>query len=763
VKARLATALALCALAGGLFWWTARPRRAAVRGGGRNLLLVSIDTLRADRLGCYGYAPAQTPQLDALAARGLRFEQAVTVTPLTLPAHSSLLTGTFPAWHGVRDNGGFYLGAEQTTLAEVLGGAGYRTGGFVGAFVLDSRWGIAQGFEHYFDDFDLTRYDNAPGMDAIQRPGREVVDQALEWLDADRARPFFAWVHLYDPHAPYEAPEPFRSQFPATASGAYDAEIAAADAQVGRLLDRLREQGRLDDTLVVVVGDHGEMLGQHREETHGFFVYQGVLHIPLIVAGRGLAPRAVGGPVRIVDVMPTALALLGLPVPSSVQGTSLLPLAEGRTLALAAPSENWFPRYHYGWSELLALQDARYKLIRAPRPELYDLQRDPLEAEDLAARDPERVAAMQKALDEQLARITRKEAAQAPVPLDDEVQERLAALGYVGGSLSHRRLQQEARDDPKDKIGLYNRLKTVAALSIEGRTEAAIAEARGALAEDPHVVESYLLLGNVYRKARRLPEALAAYKQALAADPEHNEALYSLAQTYKDSGRLAEARAGFERAKAVDPRNGKVLWQLADILMRERRFDEAEAQLKGALTLDLDRTRFLLKLGECYLEMKRLDDAERTLGEALAARPDLPAAHFDLGLVREERGDLAGAVEAYETELRFRPQAHRAAFNLGKLLLKQGRTGEAVARFRELVAQQPRFGTGHLYLAKALLDAGDLDGAEHAAQRGLLASPEPAVAPLGHFVLADVYNRRGQTARAQAEEALARRLAGLSR
>ena len=236
-----------------------------VSGGRLNLLLITVDTLRADRLGSYGYAAAQTPHLDALAAGGLRFERATTVMPLTLPAHASLMTGTFPAYHGVRDNGGFYLGEEARTLAEILSEAGFRTGGFVGAFVLDSRWGIAQGFDRFFDDFDLTEFDGAAGMDAIQRPGASVVDQALDWLQASpEVEPLFAWVHLYDPHTPYEAPEPYRSRFPATRSGAYDAEIAATDAEIGRLLDGFEAAGRLDDTLVVVASDHGEMLGGAR-------------------------------------------------------------------------------------------------------------------------------------------------------------------------------------------------------------------------------------------------------------------------------------------------------------------------------------------------------------------------------------------------------------------------------------------------------------------------------------------------------------------
>src|SRR5262245_40398482 len=244
-KAAAALAAALVVL--GALAMLARPRwikRVFPPQKARNLLLVSIDTLRADHLGCYGYAGAQTPRLDGLATRGLRFAQATTVVPLTLPAHSSLLTGTFPAWHGVRDNGGFYLGEDQTTLAEVLKAKGFRTGGFVGAFVLDRRWGIAQGFDRFFDEFDLEKFGDAQSMEAIQRPGSEVVDRALEWLGAERERPFFAWVHLYDPHTPYDAPEPWKSRFPATPSGAYDAEIAASDAQVGRLLDLLETDGR---------------------------------------------------------------------------------------------------------------------------------------------------------------------------------------------------------------------------------------------------------------------------------------------------------------------------------------------------------------------------------------------------------------------------------------------------------------------------------------------------------------------------------------
>ncbi|HVQ29311.1 MAG TPA: sulfatase-like hydrolase/transferase, partial [Vicinamibacteria bacterium] len=639
------TALFALVIGAGLAAWVGfgRPRwarRILPAKAPRNLLLVSLDTTRADHLGCYGYPGAQTPRLDALARSGLRFEKATTVVPLTLPAHSSLMTGTFPAWHGVRDNGGFYLGDEQVTLAEVLKDKGYRTGGFIGAFVLDRRWGISQGFDRYFDEFDLEKFGDVSSMDAIQRPGSEVVDKALEWLRADQQRPFFAWVHLYDPHAPYDAPEPYRSRFPRTGMGAYDAEIAFTDAQVGRLLDALDLDDRLDETLVVVVGDHGEMLGEHGEQTHGFFIYEPATHIPLIVSGPGVPARSVPDQVRMVDVMPTALDLLGVPVPKPVQGASLLPLARGEHLSLIAHSESWYPRYHYGWSELRSVQDGRFKFIRAPRPELYDLDNDRSEEKDRSKEDGTRVDTLARALTELELRTASTEAPQGPKPVDAETEERLAALGYVGGSVSRKNLEERPRGDPKDKIGLYNLMKQAGSSSVEGRPDEAIAKVRQALAEDPEIVEAYMLLGNFLKKAKRPDEAIAAYRQALARDDEHQGALFSLAVAYKDQGRLDEARAGFERARELDPKNGKVLWQLADLWMRKGDPQKAEAVIQDALARKVDEHRFLLKLGESQIEAKQWDDAEKSLLLALEKKPKLDTARFNLGLVYEEKAQI---------------------------------------------------------------------------------------------------------------------------
>jgi superkiller protein 3 len=372
------------------------------------------------------------------------------------------------------------------------------------------------------------------------------------------------------------------------------------------------------------------------------------------------------------------------------------------------------------------------------------------------------VETLERALDERIAAAGGGGIPKAPEAVDSETAERLLALGYTGGSVSARHLENRPRGDPKDKIQLYNLLKQASTASAEGRFDEAIAKATMALAEDPEILEGHMLLGNFYKKADRPKEAIASYKRALALDPDHQETIFRLALAYKDEGRLEDARTGFARARTLDPRNGRVLWQLADVEMREHRLDAAEAILKDALARELERERFLLKLGECYLEEKRLDEAEKALLEALAKRPGLETAHFNLGLVYEERGDRERAIAAYESELRAHAKAYRAAFNLARLLQGAGRAREARERFLQVAALAPDFAIGRLYLAKVLLDTDDLAGAEREAKAGLSLSPDASLAPLGHYVLADVYNRQGRVADARSEQRAGDRLAGAS-
>ena len=436
-------------------------------GGPLNLVIVTLDTTRADRMGAYGNKDIETPAFDRIAREGVLFNQAVAAAPLTLPVHSSMFTGKFPPEHGVRDNGGFFLGPEQPTLAEVLKSHGYRTGGFIGAYVLDSKWGINQGFDTYFDKFDLSET-RAISVAAIRRPGNEVVDQALPWIDAAKNGPFFAWIHLYDAHAPYRPPEPFAAKYE---TRPYNGAIAFADSQVARVLRKLQDLRLYDRTVIMIMGDHGESLGDHGEAAHGFFIYNSTTHVPFAIRApftRTLR-RTVNDPVRSVDVMPTALDLLGIGPPAGISGVSLAPLLTGARseLGLDAYSEAMYPLHHYGWSDLHALRSGRYKVIDAPRPELYDMERDPAEAANLYdSRRPlaDTMIARLRSLEDGFAKT------QAAIPaasVDPDARQRLAALGYVGSFVATASDSRTGRADPKDKIDLFNKLGEATELTKE--------------------------------------------------------------------------------------------------------------------------------------------------------------------------------------------------------------------------------------------------------------------------------------------------------
>src|SRR5512139_3520064 len=353
-----------------------RPPPAAV-----NVVVVTLDTLRADRLGCYGFRRVETPNIDAVAAEGVLFEQATSTVPLTLPSHASIFTGLIPPNHGVRDNGGFFVEEKLTTLAERMKQGGWTTGAFVGAWVLDSKWGIGQGFDHYSDRFDLSKY-KVVNLGTVQKKGDEVMDLALAWLETVKQRRFFAWIHLYDPHTPYEPPEPFRSRYPGQP---YVGEVAYTDQVVGRLVAWLKGAGVWDRTLLVLLADHGESLGEHGENAHTFFVYDATQHVPLIVRTPWGNRGRNRSQVSTVDVMPTVLDLVGLPPQPKIDGRSLarLVLHPAGSAPELAYSETYFPRFHYGWQHLRAVRDGKWKYIEAPTPELYDVQQDPGETKNL--------------------------------------------------------------------------------------------------------------------------------------------------------------------------------------------------------------------------------------------------------------------------------------------------------------------------------------------------------------------------------------------
>jgi choline-sulfatase len=447
VRAQLvAVALGSIATVAGFCWRTIHQPPAAI-----GLVIITLDTTRADRLSVYGFMDAAMPHLDRLAREGVVFDQATSPAPLTLPAHCSLFTGLFPPAHGVRDNADRPLSSEHTTLAETLRAQGFRTGAFVGSVVLDADRGLAQGFDTYGGVVDTRASERAPGPPRRRR-GDEVVTEAIRWIERTDDSRFFVWAHLYDPHRPYDPPEPFRSTY----TDPYTAEIAFADAQIGRLLEALNRRKLLDRTIVVVAADHGESLGDHGERDHGIFVYESVLHVPLIIRAPNVSPRRIADVVRLVDVMPTVLDLLRVPR-RPVDGISLVGMMHGeaRQVEVDAYSESQYP-LRFGWSPLRALRAGRYKLIEAPRPELYDLDRDPFEQRNIHAERRDLARALAQRLTTLERRVPARPRGDGTDPiLSAELQQRLTSLGYIGSGESRAPSDHHDLPDPKDCVGIF--------------------------------------------------------------------------------------------------------------------------------------------------------------------------------------------------------------------------------------------------------------------------------------------------------------------
>ncbi|MGH9176565.1 MAG: sulfatase-like hydrolase/transferase, partial [Vicinamibacterales bacterium] len=580
-----------------------------------NLVVVTLDTTRADRIGSYGDPrAAETPVFDRLAREGTLFERAMTSAPLTLPAHATMFTAQFPPAHGVRDNGGFFLSPDATTLAEHLRSSGVRTGAFVGAFVLDSKWGLDQGFEHYADDFDLTKV-RGMSVGGVQRRADEVVDLALPWLETVKQERFFAWLHFYDPHTPYAPPEPFASRY---SGRPYEGEIAFADAQLGRVVDFLQSRGLLERTIIAVLADHGEGLGEHGEGTHGFFIYESSMRAPFVIRApfERTKARRVADPVRTVDLVPTLLDLLGLPaLPARVAGTSLAPLMTGDRLELNLDgyAEAMYPLHHYGWSALRALRAGRFKLIDAPRPELYDLEQDPDERKNLFQ---ERLALGQR-MQTELRALEAQSSASAtaeapPADVDPEVRERLAALGYVGSFVASASSPDTVRADPKDKINLFNLMSQArnrARDDPDGAFNEVVALLEQVVEADPQVIDAWFSLGNEYFKQERFSDAIGYFKRALALKPDYDLALINLANSYRALGQDEAALAGYEHYLRVDPKNAWVHYQI----------------------------------GEICLDRDDVACAEARFNEAIAIDPNVAAARNALGALAFRRGDVATA------------------------------------------------------------------------------------------------------------------------
>jgi choline-sulfatase len=743
--------------------WARRPeppardrvrRLWAARGVDKpNVVLITLDTTRADHLGCYGYAEATTPNLDALARDGVLFAQASSVAPLTLPAHSSIMTGMYPTHHGVRINGNTALGQEQRTLAEALAERGYDTGAFIAAFVLDGRWGLEQGFKHYDDSFDLSRY-KVLDLGGVQRPANLVMDAALEWMQARKEAPFFAWIHLYDPHTPYEPPEPFRTRHGQRGlAGLYDGEIAFADQEVGRMVSWLRSSGLDDSTVIVVMGDHGEGLGSHGEGTHGYFVYDYALRVPFIVTAPLAELRGVRVPSQVsaVDVFPTVLALSGADTGGEVHGRSLVPLMlhpESGSEAYAY-GESLTPNLQFGWSALHSLRSSRYKLIKAPRPELYDLSADPEELTNVY----ERNAQLGRDLMRKLDRLMEDSGRRAPAPeaanLDQETVERLAALGYVGAPVAARRADaSQPLADPKDKLGVFTAVQQAGELITDEQHAAAAQALESALRQEPRMPQARLMLGAAYSELGRTAEAKAQFDQVLKDDPSSVQALIGLAGLLLQEDQIEDVIVLCKRTLSLDERNAQAHTLLGEAYAAQGDAAQALPSFEKAVEIQPKLTRNRINLAAALIDVKQYGRAETLLEEIIAEHPKFPFAQFNLGLLHEEQGRLAQARAAYEAEIAAYPRHFKPRFNLGRVLFELGDRPAAMEQMREVIRIAPRQAEGHLFLARGLLqESAPLEQVEASAEKGLALARAPELKALGWFLLADVYNRRRQPAR----------------
>ena len=614
-----------------------------------NVILVTVDTLRADHVGSYGYAAAQTPSIDALARAGTRFTHAYTPVPITLPAHASLLTGTLPMATGMHDFSGNKLPVTIPTLARILKQRGYTTAAFIGSAVLDSRFGLNQGFDTYFDYFEKETPDEML-LSKSERRGDQVVDEALSWLKRGPRRPIFLWVHLYDPHDPYTPPEPFASRF---RSKPYDGEIAFADAQLGRLMDALKQQGVLASALLVVSGDHGEGLGEHGEKTHGFFIYNSTLHIPLIMKVPGAAPRVVEEEVSLIDVMPTLLQALKIPAPASIQGRSLLGLILGRPSGSASNlyAENYLPLLHFRWSQLRGLQSRGLKFIEAPRPELYDTRSDPNERRNLFSERGAQAQEMRGRLQSLIQRFTPAAGGVRPEKeaTDPALLERLRSLGYVAVSAgTFSEADGSSLPDPKDRIQVYELVSDAMLASEHGQLIEAQRKLQEAeRAESKSYAIAYLSALNDYR-LKDYARAAQHFQGALEINPRSGMAAYHLGLSQLQAGDLKNATTSLELAWKLDPANFAAAYNLGALYRRDRRNDEAIRLFQDAARVNPNYALAYAALGETLLDEKRPAEAVRELERAVSLAPTMRKAYMSLGRAYEALGRKAEADRAYQ-------------------------------------------------------------------------------------------------------------------
>ena len=691
----LAIVIVLLGAVGG-WWWISRPKPSRHA----NLILITIDTLRADHVGAYGSTTGATPTLDALAESGVRFDQAQTAVPLTGPSHATILTGQYPPVHGVRGNVVFNLGAKYPTIATLLKRQGYRTAAFVGAYPVAAAFGFNQGFDTFNEDF----HESIPGETGAERHANEVIDAALKWLGASSPAPFFAWLHFYDPHAPYVSPSPYRERF---AAHPYDGEIAFTDSQLARLTEWLRASGHETDTYVVALADHGEGLGEHHELTHGVLVYQSTMRVPLIVAGPDVPRgRVVRDRVGTIDILPTAMALVGFNSDQNLLGRDLRPLMAGRPLA-GDPlyGESLFGRLNCHWATLREWTKGDWKLIVGHESELYNLAQDPGEQQNLAAEEPDRARHMTDELQRGVERLAPGGDRAQTNPITAEQEERLRSLGYTAGSGGGGALDDPRLPDPRTHVEYYDRLQLATAAQGPAISRA-VEDVRAITRLDPENPFAFGTFAVLAYRYGPLPMAAAAFARTLELDPDrpgvrqnYGKLLRELEQ-YADSER--ELRIALEQTTADDARTRV---NLAETLVAERKIEEAEALISDVLAREPRNGEALGAKGRLLIEQGRARDGLKYLEDATSVSD--PETFIEVARGHLTAGDAVKARDAAAEALRRNPGHPYAMALLGHSLVLDGQRAAGMEYLQRAISASPRRPVVWKALAAGLEAAGN--------------------------------------------------------
>ncbi len=645
----------------------------------RNVILISIDTCRADHLSCYGYPLKTTPNIDALAQESLIFSNAYAPAPITRPSHSSMFTGNIPPYHGVHDNADHKLGETNVTLAELLGKNGFATGAVISAFVMDSQFGLDQGFDYYNDSIEKPL--NGPNNPNNERRAEETTRFALKWLNSHKEENLFLFIHYFDPHQLYEPPEAFASKFH---DNLYAGEIAYTDHCIGQVLEELKDLGLYESSLIIITSDHGEMLGEHGEYTHSYYIYESALKVPLIIKFPGNSKSKIADdPVGLIDIVPTICSVMGIETPPHVQGKDLsfyfsdtLPVTQSRHLYC----ESFYPT-KYSANSLLGVVSDSWKYIQTSRPELYDLKNDPGEINNLVTKQPQQARILQDRLRQVLEESVRGEDLGNKAPLDEKTRSRLESLGYLSSMGVDENYEfDQGKEDPKDLIA-FHRMSA----------------------------ESYEFIARkYYRKAKILCNKMIQER------PQYLDAYYQLALIAREQGDFTGVVSSLARVVDLKPDEARAHRELGGTLLKLNRIDEAVKHLNEALRFNANHHDVYGNLGFALIQQRKYDQATINLKKALEIKPDFAEAHNDMGRIMALQGRFEEAATHFSEALETKPAFVEARTNLGNIYFAMGRIDNAVEQYLEAVSLRPDHAAAHYGLGNALASQGSMGkGIEH--------------------------------------------------